>query len=494
MKEHQSSTGTTGSIAHETSDLRRRFLLNESEETAETAHFDEETNSVLDSHPSIVRLQSEAHILQVAEQLWGIGNGGMNILYHPNKKRKKPTKLLVSSSTLKVPFDNTNETHFTVPPHLDAGRLTWVGKAKHSRKYSTSSSLNWASSDNPDGVPIVNKVMDQASCGSCWATAALGSLEASVARQEARTAYEVSSYNVTYAQAVERQWLPQLSIQQLVDCDKNNLGCVGGNPLLAFSFLFQHGVTTTKKYPYEGYKGSCKNIQKSVARATGWGILESNHENHMELALRYIGPIAVGFHGSDFDFLHYTGGIFRSRHCPQSSNHALLITGFGHDGNGTKYWIARNSWGADWGENGYVRIARSHGGHKGTLGTCGIARSPSVALGGTLLYKSIDGSSTLPQPPNQSVAVLEGHQYSPKVVFQFLELHNVYGCLVLGLLLAIMVSWMLSTGYRRRRRRKPRHLSEIIPIAAVETGRMVSYGATEQQRQPQQLRETIGVI
>ena len=65
-------------------------------------------------------------------------------------------------------------------------------------------------------------------------------------------------------------------------------------------------------------------------------------------------------------------------------DHALLITGYGEetgeDGSVQQFWIARNSWGTDWGESGYVRIAR--GGDKKS-GICSIASSPSVALGGT---------------------------------------------------------------------------------------------------------------
>ena len=64
-------------------------------------------------------------------------------------------------------------------------------------------------------------------------------------------------------------------------------------------------------------------------------------------------------------------------------DHAMLITGYGEekdeDGSIRQYWIARNSWGTDWGENGYVRIARD--GDKKS-GICNIASSPSVALGG----------------------------------------------------------------------------------------------------------------
>jgi hypothetical protein len=71
----------------------------------------------------------------------------------------------------------------------------------------------------------------------------------------------------------------------------------------------------------------------------------------------------------------------------------LLIVGYGQEENVTdefgqqvgpvRYWIARNSWGSGWGENGFVRIKRGAGA-KRTPGVCGIARSPSVALGGQL--------------------------------------------------------------------------------------------------------------
>ena len=102
--------------------------------------------------------------------------------------------------------------------------------------------------------------------------------------------------------------------------------------------------------------------------------------------------MAVGINGADPEFLAYDGGIFDKRQCKQGANHALLIVGYGEeetlnrdlDQGTTRYWIARNSWGTGWGESGMIRIRRGDG-KKGTPGVCGMARSPSVALGGILL-------------------------------------------------------------------------------------------------------------
>ncbi len=170
-----------------------------------------------------------------------------------------------------------------------------------------------------------------------------------------------------------------LSIQELLDCDiAADQGCTGGNPLLAFYFIHRYGLASWEDYPYTGSEDTCKKqrVRKPVASVRSWGVISPNHEKHMELALRYIGPIAVGINGGDHSFLTYSGGIFDSLRCKQGANHALLIVGYGEDAD-NRWWIARNSWGKGWGENGFVRVARRDGSN-GLPGVCGIARSPSV--------------------------------------------------------------------------------------------------------------------
>jgi len=61
------------------------------------------------------------------------------------------------------------------------------------------------------------------------------------------------------------------------------------------------------------------------------------------------------------DLMYYSGGVYTSvpnqRTEWEKVDHAVLLVGYGEE-NGKKYWILQNSWGKDWGEHGYFRMAR----------------------------------------------------------------------------------------------------------------------------------------
>lgn len=238
--------------------------------------------------------------------------------------------------------------------------------------------------------------------------------------------------------------------------------------MLAFYFIHRYGLASWDTYPYTGREDHCNEaaVQHPIATAKSWGVVSPNAENHMELVLRYIGPIAVGFSGSSSSFLSYSGGIYDKPDCRQAANHALLVTGFGEEvvnGTTVRFWYARNSWGKGWGENGYVRVKRGDG-KKGSLGVCGIARSPSVALGGVLLpekghYVTKNGISRVSSSgPVGRLCFEMGLDYNAACMSTslWIDTHHALSLGLISMFVGMFAVCLLSLDCRKRRRRAER--------------------------------------
>ena len=209
---------------------------------------------------------------------------------------------------------------------------------------------------------LVTPVRDQGMCGSCWAFSTVANLE--------------GLYYKLKGVAVD------LSEQILVDCDTYDSACNGGLMEYAFQWIKENGMETEEDYPYTGYKGSCKADPSKYIdmKVTGWKKLGSStstwspvDEEEIKEFLYETGPLAIALNANPLQT--YSGGILdkTSSQCPVSGiNHAVTLVGYGAE-SGVDYWIVKNSWGENWGENGYFRIRRG-------TGCCGVNCYITTAL------------------------------------------------------------------------------------------------------------------
>eukprot|EP01105_Mastigella_eilhardi_P007014 TRINITY_DN18497_c0_g1_i1.p1 TRINITY_DN18497_c0_g1~~TRINITY_DN18497_c0_g1_i1.p1 ORF type:complete len:345 (-),score=123.82 TRINITY_DN18497_c0_g1_i1:123-1157(-) len=229
--------------------------------------------------------------------------------------------------------------------------------------------LDWSTDET-----IVTPVKNQGGCGSCWAFSTVENMEG------------------LNGMAKNPLAGVSLSAQFLVDCSKGcsseiyhnenttvcNGGCGGGWPWTALDDIATASVAPVPswdKYPYTGIAGKCKKSDDTVAATvSGYrciGLDKIDNEDEIAEYLARLGPLSIALNADPFQ--SYQSGIISPKLCGKKAlNHAVLLVGYGTE-DGQDYWKIKNSWGEDWGEAGYVRVARG----KGTCGvneavTCGI--------------------------------------------------------------------------------------------------------------------------
>lgn len=207
--------------------------------------------------------------------------------------------------------------------------------------------VNKAKTNEPDSVDwreknIVNEIKNQGNCGSCWAFGTIQACES--------------------AYALAHGTLYSCSEQNLVDCVPNCYGCNGGfvSSSLNYVLLNQNGSFNSEEdYPYQAEEIKCTfNPNKMINKILSFEKLPEADESALK-TLSSKGVCAIGIDASQWSFKTYTSGIYDESECSSEFlDHAVGLVGYGTE-NGVDYWIVRNSWGADWGEKGYIRMSRN---------------------------------------------------------------------------------------------------------------------------------------
>jgi len=170
--------------------------------------------------------------------------------------------------------------------------------------------------------------------------------------------------------------LTNFSVAQVNDCVTGSQGCNGGLPNLAFQYIVKNGLETESEYPYNsgnGETGDCKyNKSEAIKVLSNWTIVPPKSFNLTQAAV-FKTPVTVVMEADQSVFQLYTSGVITAG-CGASLDHLLVLVGWA-EVNGTKAWIAQNTWGWDWGVDVYVYIAFDPTANAG-LGLCGIYSTP----------------------------------------------------------------------------------------------------------------------
>jgi C1A family cysteine protease len=219
---------------------------------------------------------------------------------------------------------------------------------------------------------VVTPVKNQGQCGSCWAFSATEAIESAIVL-------------AGHSQEI-------LSPQQIISCDKQDLGCNGGDTVTAYKYVEKAGgMALESDYPGHSWKtgktGKCeKNFKISSPKLTGysWATKECargscSHQNEDLMAenIAETGPASICVNAEKWQ--SYVSGVMTASHCGSHSatalDHCVQVVGYSNyseEGKKDSYWIVRNSWATDWGIKGYIHLEM--GGN-----TCGVANEATFA-------------------------------------------------------------------------------------------------------------------
>jgi len=215
------------------------------------------------------------------------------------------------------------------------------------------SEFNWK---NLNGEDWTTPARNQGYCGSCWLFAALGAFESAINIKWNKPDLDID-----------------LSEQYVLSCLPAAGDCDGSLPDHAYQEMMKpvpwtdsrNGTILESCFPYQADDSSpcsekCPDWDDQLVSLVGYGY-QNNPSSREEIKTLLVanGPVATAMYATnefaEWGFSHHSpDDIYVTEYQPNWINHAVIIVGYNDTGG---YWICKNSWGQDWGYDGFFNIA-----------------------------------------------------------------------------------------------------------------------------------------
>jgi C1A family cysteine protease len=187
-----------------------------------------------------------------------------------------------------------------------------------------------------DGKNWVTPIRDQGACGSCVAFGTVATIECQARIQEDNPTWDLN-----------------LSEADLFFCGAGRNCQKGWWPSYALDYAKDKGIPDEECFPYEDHDMDCASCSDRAERLVKIGAWQEiiNIDQRKEW-LDKNGPM-IACMAVYRDFFAYKSGVYRHVTGDLAGYHAICCVGYIEE---EECWICKNSWGADWGDQGFFKI------------------------------------------------------------------------------------------------------------------------------------------